>query len=265
MKSVVASLRLAGAIAFLVFGQSAAASQGRDLWIDPNSLNTFIEDKTFSPSDCAIDHGCASAGTRRLLKFSTVTRNIGDTAVDLGNVFDPNGPFTLDPCHTHSHYGKSTRAELLDGAVPVAVSEKLGFCLVDSIQWDPNANPFPIYDCFDQGIQPGWADEYSSSLDCQWIDITDVAGGTYTFRITANPDNSTVLEDPNNFGNNAVEVEVVIPPLAGEGIPTLPHWALILFAALMLLGAATVTRRAGLRPDAVRPRAAPEPRPKANR
>ena len=78
------------------------------------------------------------------------------------------------------------------------------------------------------------------------------------------PNQSTILEDPNGFANNTVEIEVVLPALPGEGVPTLPRRGLFLFAAL-LLSAALITQRAGLRPDAVMPRAAPEPRPRANR
>ena len=35
------------------------------------------------------------------------------------------------------------------------------------------------YDCTYQGIQVGWGDLYPSTLDCQWIDVSDVAPGDY--------------------------------------------------------------------------------------
>ena len=106
-------------------------------------------------------------------------------------------------------------------------------------------------------IRSRWTAGGSTSLE--------VPGGTYTLRLSLNPSQSTVLEDPNGFENNTVEIEVFIPPLAGERVLTLPHWAPILFVALMLLSAATVTGLAAPRPDPARPRGAPEPRPRANR
>ena len=100
---------------------------------------------------------------------------------------------------------------------------------------DPNANPSAVYGCANQGLQSGWADLYFSSLDCQWIDITGIPDGTYTLRLTGNPDQSTALEDPNNFGNNVVEIQVVLTGGPAEPVPTLSRWGLLLLAALMLL------------------------------
>ncbi len=253
---------LMGAVALLA--QSAAASQGRDLVIDPNALDPYIEETMFGGSHCAVEEGCTQPGTRTLLRFRTRMRNIGDTDVVLGPPTDPN-LFEFQACHGHSHFRDFVEAALLDQASQVAVSVKQGFCLLDTAQFDPNSNPVPTYNCNNQGLSAGWADVYSPTLDCQWLDITEVPGGTYTLRLTVNPSQSTVLEDPNGFGNNTVEIEVVLPALPGEGVPTLPRWGLLLFAALMLLGAANFTRRAGPRPDAVRPRAAPEPPRRADR
>jgi hypothetical protein len=252
------------AVALFVLAQSAAASQGRDLVIDPNALDPFIEQALFDGSHCAVEEGCTQPGTRTLLRFRTRMLNIGDTDIVLGPPTDPN-LFEFQACHGHSHYGDFIEAALLDQANQFAASVKQGFCLLDTARFDPNSNPFPTYDCNNQGLSAGWADIYSPSLDCQWLDITGFPGGTYTLRLTVNPSQSTVLEDPNGFGNNTVEIEVVLPALPGEGVPTLPRWGLFLFAALLLLSAALLTRRAGLRPDAVMRRAAPVPRPRANR
>ncbi len=225
-------LCLLGALALLLVAQSASASPGRDLVLDPNAINPFLEEKTFGAGHCAVAEGCAQPGTRQLLRFTTETRNIGDTDVMLGSPTDSN-VFELDACHVHEHFGDFVEATLLDGAMQLVASSKQGFCLLDVMQFDPNANPSKVYnDCSLQGLQSGWADVYPSSLDCQWVDITDVPGGTYTLRMTVNPDGLSVLEDPNNLGNNMVEV--VIPPGAGGVMPVLSPWGLLLLAALML-------------------------------
>ena len=46
--------------------------------------------------------------------------------------------------------------------------------------------PLGLYDfsCVNMGISSGCSDKYGSELDCQWIDITDVADGTYWLTVT---------------------------------------------------------------------------------
>ena len=70
---------LMGAVALLVLAQSAVASQGRDLVIDPNALDPFIEEAIFDGSHCAVEEGCTQPGTRTLLRFRTRMRNLGFT------------------------------------------------------------------------------------------------------------------------------------------------------------------------------------------
>jgi hypothetical protein len=57
-------------------------------------------------------------------------------------------------------------------------------------------------------MSAGWADIYSSGLDCQFIDITDVEPGTYTLRIETNFDRQLPDSDlSNNFAEMEIEVE----------------------------------------------------------
>ena len=92
------------------------------------------------------------------------------------------------------------------GQAPVVV-RKQGFCLEDVDQYLPSANPSPTYDCSYQGISVGWEDQYVASLDCQWLDITGVPAGTYTLRLTVNPDHAYA---ETNYSDNTAETTVVI-------------------------------------------------------
>jgi len=100
-----------------------------------------------------------------------------------------------------------TRVADDDGTV-VAAGHKVGFCLLDDHAWSPTAGPQAKYDCWNQGIQSGWADVYAAGLPCQYIDVTGVPGGNYTLRMTVNPDG---LIPEANTNNNVALVPVTIP------------------------------------------------------
>lgn len=67
--------------------------------------------------------------------------------------------------------------------VKVAEGHKASFCLEDN-QCSNNAEP--VYKCAnygDQGISVNCTDTYAYNIDCQWIDITDIDPGIYTFKV----------------------------------------------------------------------------------
>ncbi|WP_437680023.1 lysyl oxidase family protein [Sorangium sp. So ce131] len=177
----------------------------------------FISHEVFPADSCAIVEGCvAAAGDRRLLNFSTETPNIGGADMILG---DPNltSGFEFSACHNHYHFEGYARYELLDanGAI-AATGHKQAFCLMDlSSVGVPGAPSSPRYHCGFQGIQRGWSDIYGAGLDCQWVDITGVAAGEYTLRLSVNT-NRTLPES--NYDNNTIEVPVTIP----EDVPPGP-------------------------------------------
>ncbi|NQX92026.1 MAG: hypothetical protein HRT74_07880, partial [Flavobacteriales bacterium] len=75
-----------------------------------------------------------------------------------------------------------------DGGVPLPeVGFKNGFCVLDLECSDGGSAK---YTCGNMGITAGCGDIYSSSLACQWVDVTDVAPGTYTLVMRTNWDES---------------------------------------------------------------------------
>jgi hypothetical protein len=184
-----------------------------DLTVDAQSLQDSIEIQTqdFTQSSCAVVENCVDGlGERTLLRFDTVTPNLGPGDVFLG---DPvgNPEFVWSPCHMHYHFQEYADYRLLDMAGNiVARGHKQAFCLVDL--WQPpglSGDPHPQFtNCGFQGISAGWADVYSRVLDCQWIDITGVPSGQYILEVQINP--AHVIQE-GNYQNNVGRAEVTIP------------------------------------------------------
>ena len=105
--------------------------------------------------------------------------------------------------HDHWHFQDFALYELLpfkkNGSLgePVAASEKVGFCLVDTNRVKPGLPGSPVWrryigGCTENdatGISVGWADLYSNRLYHQWIVIDEVPNGPYCLRSTADPEN----------------------------------------------------------------------------
>jgi hypothetical protein len=196
----------ASGIISLNWNQSGALAPDLIIW-GPAASPSVIK-RTFSSYDCEVVEGCATVGTRRLLSFTTETRNIGGGDLALGNPAT-NSLFYWASCHGHYHFEQFADYTLLDtnGNV-VAAGHKVGFCLEDVHAWSPTANPATLYNCNNQGIQAGWADVYAAGLPCQYIDITGLAAGNYTLRMVVNPA-GLITEVTTN--NNVTLVPVTIP------------------------------------------------------
>ncbi|HZU83285.1 MAG TPA: lysyl oxidase family protein [Polyangiaceae bacterium] len=187
-----------------------------DLTVDRYDLlnSIVIDERTFSPTDCAIVEGCmAATGTRRLLRFDTGTVNSGTADLSIG---DPtqNACFTFSQCHQHYHFrgvGVYTLYQV-DGTTVAATGHKQGFCLEDVVpDWSrtPVApNPATPFDCNHQGLHVGWEDVYPADIDCQWIDITDVPPGDYILSVEINAQHYL---PESNYDNNDERVPVTIP------------------------------------------------------
>lgn len=196
-----------GATGTITLNWNQSAQNLPDLIIWGPAASPRIATVTFSSSSCAVVEGMVQAGTRKLLRFSTQTRNQGTADLYLGNPAT-NPQFVYAPCHGHYHFNNYCTYRLLgsDGQ-PAATGLKIGFCLLDTIRWSPNAPSSAKYTCGNQGIQKGWGDVYDSSLDGQWIDITDVPDGNYTLEMEVNPQR-TLAES--NYDNNITRIPITL-------------------------------------------------------
>lgn len=181
-----------------------------DLTIDESlvSSSVTIENAFFPSDDCAVVEGCVGApGTRTLLRFSVASINYGDADLYVGSPADHPELFVYSPCHDHYHLQDFAEYTLTDGnGTQVGIGHKQAFCLMDIYPY--GSKPAKGYTCDNQGISSEWADIYDSSLDCQWIDITDTPPGTYN--LTVEVDQTDLFEELDNYGN-LVTVPVTIP------------------------------------------------------
>jgi Lysyl oxidase len=187
--------------------QASYRSIKADLIVWPDALMPYQTTETFERGDCEVEEGMITAGTHRLLRFTTESRNIGGGNLVMGRP-EGNPNFEFQECHGHYHFKGFAAYELLDlnGAV-VARGRKVSFCLEDVFRWDRTAPVAERYDCQNQGIQAGWSDIYDGGLPGQWIDITDIPVGEYQLAITINPDR---LLDEADYTNNTTTVPVTI-------------------------------------------------------
>ncbi len=166
------------------------------------------KDASFHDADCEVVEGCVgAAGLRKLLRFSTVSANLGSADLFVGAppaAGDSNALFVWSPCHKHHHVRDYASYELVDATGVVATARKQAFCLEDDLPAQLGARPTG-YSCLRQGISRGWADVYTSDLPCQWIDVTDVPQGSYTLRLVVNPLHTLPESD---YDNNVFTVDV---------------------------------------------------------
>jgi hypothetical protein len=203
----------------------------------------MLADEFVETNSCELIEGCAgAAGQRRLLRFTTVTPNIGATALVIGEPSQCGLLFHLSECHGHYHFEQFaayrlwTRAgyrtwkkqrsrdepassehnaallEALEQAGELMAGRKQGFCLVDDAPFPPGQKPVTPREFFNcatnQGISVGWADVYLASIDCQFVDVTGAPPGRRVLEVEVNPDR--VLPE-SNYRNNSATARIRIP------------------------------------------------------
>jgi hypothetical protein len=179
-----------------------------DLIVWQPLLDPYLSTETFSNLDCEVQEGLITAGTHRLLRFSTETRNIGGSDLDVPTPQERPDLFEFQECHGHYHFRGFASYRLLNNiGEEVAAGQKLSFCLEDLQRWDSASSPEALYTCENQGIQAGWSDIYDAGLPGQWVDVTGLPAGVYTLEVTMNPDQVLVESD---YTNNTTTVEVEI-------------------------------------------------------
>lgn len=175
--------------------------------LDDTIASLSIDTQFFAKDACEVIEGCVGGpGMRRLLRFDTITPNLGEghflinddklgTSACTGAVFEEYADYRLFDAKNNE----------------VGVGFKAAFLLIDILMWVPNSPP-AMFGFDEMGISAGWADIYSAGLQCQWVDITDVPPGDYTLQISVNEDE--VIEE-STYDNNIVLVPVTIPPGPG--------------------------------------------------
>ncbi|MEM6993886.1 MAG: lysyl oxidase family protein, partial [Myxococcota bacterium] len=164
-----------------------------------------IQFQNFSENDCEVVEACVpAAGMRRLLRFSTITPNVGDADFHVGSPMSNPELFTFSACQGTDLFTDYAAYRLLDDeGNEVGTGHKSAFALIDLVPWAKDAGPAQYGFGAEMGISVGWSDVYDAGLPCQWVDITDVPAGDYTLELDINGD-EVVLES--DFTNNILQL-----------------------------------------------------------
>ncbi|XP_043268509.1 lysyl oxidase homolog 2B-like [Venturia canescens] len=192
-----------------------------DLVVDHIELmrTAHLEDRQLYWLQCAMEENCVASQaykiqkestnwhleTRRLLRFTARILNAGTAD------FRPSIPKHLwewHMCHMHYHSMEVFATfDVIDSqGKRVAEGHKASFCLEDN-QCLPGVTP--RYKCAnygDQGISVNCSDIYKHNIDCQWVDISELAPGDYTFKIAVNPEFKV---GEMSFDNNAAVCQLL--------------------------------------------------------
>jgi len=162
---------------------------GPDLMLRQDILANSLQLTTVNSTDaCLIEEGCLQGyGLRDVIRFTTWIENIGQLDYYIGEPSYDNSQFTWDNCHNHFHYdGYAEYLVFKQNGAEIPMGFKNGFCVLDL----GCSTGSPKYGCGNMGITAGCYDIYGASLDCQWIDVTDIPDGRYTFVARINWDNA---------------------------------------------------------------------------
>ena len=196
-----------------------------DLIVDAKTTQNSwrVKEEFLSGVLCSVEEGNVTPGTRRLIRFTVTTPNVGDADVFVGSPLkhmDPNGDgdfsdqdgmFEFASCHAHFHFKHYATYRLIDAKTGQEWrAAKRGFCMLDTDPYNTNTGDgnrnylscgTNTADGF-QGISHGWADSYVWQLAGQYFVLDGGDGqplvppGAYYIEITVNPPYA-----PDNRGN----------------------------------------------------------------
>lgn len=171
-------------------GAEGIADLDMSVVVEDTLASIYTQTLDFAPDACPVIDGCLpEGGTRRLLRFDTITPNLGDADFFVGNATDNPELFEPSACTGSFLFANYARYRLLDSkGVEVGTGHKSAFALIDLAPFTKDAGPAQYGFGGDMGISVGWADIYGAGLDCQWVDITGVVAGDYTLELSINPD-----------------------------------------------------------------------------
>jgi len=187
-----------------------------DLIVDAKATQNSwrVKEELLDGTLCSVEEGNVTPGTRRLVRFTVSTPNIGDADVFVGSPLkhmDPNGDgdfsdqdgmFEFAKCHNHFHFKHYATYRLIDATTGFEWrAAKRGFCMLDTDPANTNTGDgkrnylscgTKDIDGF-QGISHGWADSYVWQLAGQYFVLDGGDGqpvvppGTYYIEVHVNP------------------------------------------------------------------------------
>jgi hypothetical protein len=182
----------------------------------------YLQDVNVPETSCTLIEGCVKApGWRRLLRFTSTILNQGLVDLSFPEPKDRPDLFEYGQCHGHYHFKSFAEYTLYgsDGKTVAMKGQKYAYCMEDTARYFDGANVScdRKYDCGSQGIQRGWVDQYGWSLDCSWLDITDLGPGEYVLEIFTNP--SQVFPEV-SYDNNKGAVRLTVPDIEAQTLET---------------------------------------------
>lgn len=165
--------------------------------------------------------GAGAADMRGSARSGETMTSVAQRFYDSGGAFtDVAAPgagiaFEREDGHNHWHLAQAARYSLWNSAktAEVAPASKVGFCLEDSERIGTSGPVDAVYSdgavrfCEEDGptvasvymgVSAGWRDVYHRGLAFQWVDVSDVAPGSYWLRGEVDPNDVIEESDETN-------------------------------------------------------------------
>ncbi|MEM7157920.1 MAG: lysyl oxidase family protein [Myxococcota bacterium] len=199
-------------------GEEGMADIDMTVVLDQTLESVYTDTVEFQEGSCEVTEMCVMApGERRLLRFDTLTPNLGDADFYVGNPTNNPDAFEIG-CGGGPVFQNYAAYRLLstDRSEVIAVGHKAAFALIDVAPWTEDAGPAQYGFGEDMGISVGWVDIYGAGLACQYVDITGVPAGDYLLEISINFEQEI---EEQTYDNNILLAPVTITDEDTGGAP----------------------------------------------